>query len=88
MSDVDHTRFLPVMAKTKITNGPSRVPSLLVFAAWPSVTGTVCALALSCFLTGAAVAAEPAEVFQRSGCVGVHHIWARHLPVILLSLCC
>ncbi|DBB04100.1 hypothetical protein WJX77_004455 [Trebouxia sp. C0004] len=37
-----------------------------------SMAATTCALALSCLCAGGAYAAEPAEVFQRSGCVGCH----------------
>ncbi|DBA67487.1 TPA: hypothetical protein ACH3X2_001767 [Trebouxia sp. C0005] len=37
-----------------------------------SIAATTCALALSCLCAGGAYAAEPAEIFLRSGCVGCH----------------
>lgn len=54
-------------------------------AAPQSIAASACALALSCLCTGGAHAAEPAEVFQRSGCVGERQLtWLHSVTAVLL----
>ncbi len=56
-----------------------------IHAAPQSIAATTCALALSYLCAGGAYAAEPAEVFQRSGCVGACQLtWLRCVTAVLL----
>ena len=56
-----------------------------VHAVMQTVPLTACTVALSSLLSGSAYAAEPAEVFQRSGCVGEWSACLAHLTMVSSS---
>lgn len=79
-------KCVPCFYTTQLTSYSNLRSLAGVHAAPQSIAAATCALALSCLCAGGAYAAEPAEVFQRSGCVGARQLtWLCCVTAVLLD---